>query len=102
MPITFKDLPTEISDMQLLSLIAFELSTKGVIFERDAPRQKKVISTAVRNMQLRVSRLMMIEDMYIRGMSSDTNITCDGCDQRFTCRSAYDAYNTDGDCLEDK
>ena len=102
MPITFKDLPTEISDIQLLKLVEFELSTKGVIFERDAPRQKKVISTAVRNMQLRVSRLMMIEDMYIRGMSPNTNITCDTCEARFTCRSAYDAYNTDGDCLEDK
>jgi hypothetical protein len=28
--------------------------------------------------------------------------TCDTCAQRFTCRSSFDPYNTDGDCLEEK
>lgn len=30
------------------------------------------------------------------------NFTCDRCDARFTCTLAYDAYNTDGDCLAEK
>jgi hypothetical protein len=32
----------------------------------------------------------------------DTAFTCDQCTRRDICVSAYDAYNTDGDCLEDK
>lgn len=28
--------------------------------------------------------------------------TCDGCHHRTYCRYAFDAYNTDGDCLADK
>jgi hypothetical protein len=29
-------------------------------------------------------------------------LTCVTCDLRKTCRSAYDLYNLDGDCLESK
>lgn len=28
--------------------------------------------------------------------------TCDDCPARQTCEFAFDAYNTDGDCLADK
>jgi hypothetical protein len=28
--------------------------------------------------------------------------TCDDCGARFTCLLAFDAYNTDGDCLAEK
>lgn len=31
-----------------------------------------------------------------------TRFTCFRCPEAATCRSAYDLYNTDGDCLEDK
>lgn len=28
--------------------------------------------------------------------------TCDDCGARFSCPCAFDAYNTDGDCLMEK
>jgi hypothetical protein len=31
-----------------------------------------------------------------------TVFTCDGCSQAPTCTLAFDAYNTNGDCLLDK
>lgn len=37
-----------------------------------------------------------------QGLPSDTVMTCDECAENETCRSAFDAYNTGGDCLEDK
>lgn len=33
---------------------------------------------------------------------SGMDFTCDNCRARRTCPSAYDLYNVDGDCLEDK
>lgn len=30
------------------------------------------------------------------------NFTCDECGLRFSCLLAFDAYNTDGDCLAEK
>lgn len=35
-------------------------------------------------------------------LSVNTVFTCDSCTRRDICVSAFDAYNTDGDCLEDK
>lgn len=32
----------------------------------------------------------------------DLKFTCDTCLGRVNCRSVYDLYNTNGDCLEDK
>jgi hypothetical protein len=29
-------------------------------------------------------------------------MTCDTCPDNASCQSAFDAYNTHGDCLEDK
>jgi len=31
-----------------------------------------------------------------------TGFTCDECPSRYCCDLAFDAYNTDGDCLADK
>jgi hypothetical protein len=31
-----------------------------------------------------------------------TKFTCDDCAARFACLLAFDAYNTDGDCLAEK
>jgi hypothetical protein len=32
----------------------------------------------------------------------ETPMTCDTCEENHKCPSAFDAYNTDGDCLESK
>lgn len=32
----------------------------------------------------------------------NTPMTCDSCEDNASCPSAFDAYNTDGDCLESK
>lgn len=37
-----------------------------------------------------------------KGERVEDIMTCDTCQDRNTCRSRYDTYNTDGDCLEDK
>jgi MoaA/NifB/PqqE/SkfB family radical SAM enzyme len=31
-----------------------------------------------------------------------TEFTCDKCPARYTCEWAFDAYNTNGDCLAEK
>lgn len=38
----------------------------------------------------------------VQRLPKDTAFTCDSCGERHICVSAFDAYNTDGDCLEDK
>lgn len=102
MPAPFVDLPQNITDIQLLRMVATELDTKGVVFERSTSTKQKIVSTSLIAILNRVRRFQMIEEMFHRQMSHDTHITCDTCDMRTTCRSAYDIYNTDGDCLEDK
>lgn len=36
-----------------------------------------------------------------QGMGIDA-FTCDDCGARYTCTLAFDAYNTDGDCIAEK
>lgn len=36
------------------------------------------------------------------GVMDKTEFTCFKCKEKETCRSAYNAYNTNGDCLESK
>ena len=34
--------------------------------------------------------------------TASVDCTCDNCSEKETCKSAYDIYNSDGDCLEAK
>lgn len=36
------------------------------------------------------------------GLSIETEFTCDTCPLALDCESAFDPYNTYGDCLEEK
>jgi hypothetical protein len=51
---------------------------------------------------LHLRRLQLVEELFVSGHAEDTKITCDMCDKRASCELAYDAYNTNGDCLAEK
>ena len=38
----------------------------------------------------------------LQRMPLDTVLSCDTCADNATCPSRFDAYNTNGDCLEEK
>lgn len=46
-------------------------------------------------------RALLVEEIKIQ-MYLGCEITCDNCGAKATCDSAFDLYNTNGDCLEDK
>lgn len=46
-------------------------------------------------------RARMVAIYEAEGIEIST-FTCDDCGMRFTCGLAFDAYNTDGDCLAEK
>jgi hypothetical protein len=52
-----------------------------------------------RNVMIRLIYEMKIAK---KGEPLSEVITCDKCPNKHTCVSAFDIYNTDGDCLEDK
>ena len=45
---------------------------------------------------------LLYKRMYPDEVVEDLKFTCDTCLGRVNCRSVYDIYNTNGDCLEDK
>ena len=51
--------------------------------------------------ELAADRARLVE-MYRERVGVIDKFTCDDCGARFTCMLAFDAYNTDGDCLAEK
>ncbi len=56
---------------------------------------------ALTEAQLAAERASLVE-MYREQLGVIEKFTCDDCEARFTCALAFDAYNTDGDCLAEK
>ena len=97
MPSKFIDAEQNITVIHYLRMLRDSFNKRGVVFEREGKND-----AALRLCELHVARLQMVEELFVSGHSESTKITCDTCDKRTTCRSAYDMYNTNGDCLEDK
>jgi hypothetical protein len=97
MPTKFIDAEQNITVVHYLRMLRNSFNTRGVVFERDGKN-----NAALKLCELHVARLQMIEELFVSGHGEKTKITCDTCDQRTTCSSAYDMYNTDGDCIMEK
>ena len=86
MPSKFIDAEQNITVIHYLRMLRDSFNKRGVVFEREGKND-----AALRLCELHVARLQMVEELFVSGHSEST-----------TCRSAYDMYNTNGDCLEDK
>lgn len=47
-------------------------------------------------------RLALYAEHNCKHVEPSRPMTCDTCEDNETCPSAFDCYNTDGDCLEEK
>ena len=97
MPTRFIDIEQNITVQQYLHTLQEQFKKRGVVFERDG-KNSQLLQLAITH----INRLHMVEELFNSGHGETTKITCDTCESRTSCPSAYDMYNTDGDCLEDK
>jgi hypothetical protein len=96
MPTKFIDAEQNVTVVQYLRMLRDSFNKRGVVFERDSKHD-----ACLKLCELHIARLQMVEELFVSG-HGEVKITCDTCDKRTTCRSAFDIYNTDGECLEDK
>lgn len=66
--------------------------------DRDTPMTDEQLRVAVATATIHLKRAGMLK----RGELVEDVMTCVNCKISRVCRSAFDTYNTDGDCLEDK
>lgn len=48
------------------------------------------------------ARRLMVQALSDADMAPDTYVSCDDCARASKCQWAFDVYNTNGDCLDDK
>lgn len=70
----------------------------AVPFDRKIPLTQDQIDLRKRQALRLAKELGLLRE----GEPEDEVITCSKCNLQSVCRSAFDLYNTDGDCLESK
>lgn len=63
------------------------------------PADEELEGTPMDEEQLAAYRASVIASHVEFGIDA---FTCDDCPARYTCKLAFDPYNTDGDCLAEK
>lgn len=97
MPTRHIDAEQNVTVLHYLQTLKTQLNKRGVIFERDG-KNSALLDRCI----LHIRRLQLVEDLFVTGHSETVKITCDMCDKKDSCDLAYDAYNTNGDCLAAK
>lgn len=96
----FTDLPSQFNAIKNLTALRNDLLANGMVFDKSVTRE--TFSVMLQDAITSLRRLRLIEDIYAFDTGVKVHITCDTCDDKHTCRSAFDMYNLDGDCLEEK